>query len=60
MKQKDIIQLSVNEIKAKIKEKRDELLNFRLKKVAGQVEKTHLIRENRRDIARLETALRNK
>lgn len=60
MKQKDIIQLSENEIKAKLKEKHEELMSFRLKKIAGQVEKTHLINQNRKDIARLETALRNK
>lgn len=60
MKQKDIIQLSESEIKAKLKEKHDELMSFRLKKIAGQVEKTHLINQNRKDIARLETALRSK
>lgn len=60
MKQKDIMQLSVNEIKVKIKEKHDELMSFRLKKIAGEVQKTHLINQNRKDIARLETALKNK
>jgi len=60
MKIKDILQLSGKEIQLKLKEKHDELMSFRLKKIAGQVEKTHLIKQNRRDIARLETALKTK
>lgn len=60
MKQKDIIQLSMSEIKLKLKEAHDELMSFRLKKVTGQVQKTHLIKLNRKKIARLETALRTK
>lgn len=60
MKQKEIEQLSATELKLKLQEKHEELMNFRLKKVAGQVQKTHLIKQNRQDIARLETALRAK
>lgn len=60
MKQKDINQLSENEIKTKLKEVHSELMGLRLKKIAGQVEKTHLLNQNRKFIARLETALKNK
>ena len=61
MKPKDNIkELSVNEINLKLKEKHDELMNFKLKKTTGQVEKTHLIKINRKNIARLETALSSK
>jgi large subunit ribosomal protein L29 len=60
MKIADIRELSVNEIEKKIRDNRSELLNLRLRKQTGQVEKPHLIRSLRRDIARLETILRQK
>ena len=44
----------------KLRDNRSELLNLRLRKQTGQVEKPHLIRAIRRDIARLETTLRQK
>lgn len=60
MKTKDIQELSLNEIQLKIKEFRNELLNLRLRKTTGQMEKPHLIKEKRRIIARLETAFNKK
>lgn len=60
MKQEDIMQLSISEIKSKLKEGHDELMSFKLKTMTGEVQKTHLIKLNRKKIARLETALRSK
>ncbi len=55
MKLKDIKQLSVEEISKKLRESRDELLHFNIRKSAGQVENTAKIRSLRKLIARLET-----
>jgi large subunit ribosomal protein L29 len=55
MTSKEIRDLSPAEITTKIRENREALLNLRLRKQTGQVEKTHEIRNLRKDIARLET-----
>jgi large subunit ribosomal protein L29 len=55
MKAKEVRDLSVAEINVKLNETREQLLQLRLKKQTGQVEKTHLLRSLRKDIARLET-----
>ena len=55
MTSKEIRDLSAAEITTKIRETRESLLNLRLRKQTGQVEKTHEIRTLRKDIARLET-----
>jgi len=55
MTSKEIRDLSSAEITTKLREKREQLLNLRLRKQTGQVEKTHEIRVLRKDIARLET-----
>jgi large subunit ribosomal protein L29 len=60
MTSKEIRELSPSEISVKIRETREKLLNWRLRKHSGQVEKTHEIRASRKDIARLETLLRQK
>lgn len=52
---KEIAELSLAEIDKKIRDERHELLELRLKKKTGQLEKSHLLKEMRRDIARLET-----
>ena len=54
---KEISELAPNEIETKIREGREKLLNLRLRKQTGQVEKTHELRTLRKDVARLETAL---
>lgn len=51
---------SVGEIEKKLRESRDELLQTRLSKRTGQLEKPHLLKELRRDIARLESILNEK
>lgn len=60
MTSKEIRELSPAEITTKLRETRDQLLQLRLRKHTGQVEKPHLIREYRKDIARLETILTEK
>jgi large subunit ribosomal protein L29 len=50
----------VVEITTKIRETRDALLQMRLRKQTGQVEKTHEMRALRKDVARLETVVRQK
>jgi large subunit ribosomal protein L29 len=57
MTTKEIRQLAPAEITTKLRATRDELLQLRLRKHTGQVEKTHTIRDLRKDIARLETIL---
>lgn len=52
---KEIAELSLAEIEKKIRDDRHELLELRLKKNTGQLEKSHLLKDMRRDIARLET-----
>lgn len=49
-------ELSPEEVGLKLRELRDQLLQLRLRKNTGQVEKTHELRAIRKDIARLETA----
>lgn len=54
-KSKQISELSLPELNKKIRDTRQELLELRLKKKTGQLEKTHILKQLRRDIARLET-----
>jgi len=60
MTSKEIRDLSPAEIATKIREIRETLLQARMRKQTGQVEKTHELRVLRKDIARLETILRQK
>jgi large subunit ribosomal protein L29 len=55
MTSKEIRELSATEIDTKIRETRDQLLQLKLRKQTGQVEKTHELRTLRKDVARLET-----
>jgi large subunit ribosomal protein L29 len=60
MTSKEIRDLSQAEITTKIREIRESLLQARLRKQTGQVEKTHELRSLRKDIARLETIHKQK
>ncbi len=55
MTAKEARQLSAEEIVTKLRDTREQLLQLRLRKQTGQVEKTHELRTLRKDIARLET-----
>jgi large subunit ribosomal protein L29 len=60
MKNKEIRELSPAEIESRLRSTRDQLVQLRLRKQTGQVEKTHELRSLRKEIARLETVLRQK
>ena len=60
MTSKEIRDLSPVEIATKLREIREQLLQLKLRKQTGQVEKTHELRTFRKDIARLETILNEK
>ena len=60
MTSKEIRELAPAELTTKLRETRDQLLQLRLRKHTGQVEKPHLLRTYRKDIARLETILHAK
>ena len=60
MTSKEIRDFAPSEITTKLRETRDKLLQLRLRKHTGQVEKPHLLRDYRKDIARLETILKQK
>jgi large subunit ribosomal protein L29 len=55
MTAKEIRELSPGEITTKLRDTREQLLQLRLRRHTGQVEKTHELHALRKDIARLET-----
>jgi large subunit ribosomal protein L29 len=55
MTSKEIRELSAAEIDTKLRETREQLVQLRLRTHTGQIEKPHLLRIYRKDIARLET-----
>ena len=57
---KDLRSLSADELAAKGNELRGELFNARVRKATGQLENTALLGSLRRDVARVETILREK
>ena len=60
MKTSDIRKLKAAEIEAQIADNRHELMNLRFQTITGQVTDTSQIRTIRRNVARLETILREK
>ncbi len=60
MKGEELRKLAVEELVQKTRETRDELFNVRVKHSTGQLEDTSRIRALRRDIARMESILREK
>jgi large subunit ribosomal protein L29 len=53
----EIRELTPTELSLRKKELRQEIFHLRLQQQAGQLEKPHLLRTLRREIARLETVL---
>jgi large subunit ribosomal protein L29 len=60
MKASEIRKLGITELEMQIAETRHELLNLRFQTITGQLTDTSQIRVIRRDIARMETVLREK
>jgi large subunit ribosomal protein L29 len=58
MKPKDLRELSTSELDAKSNELRMELFNARIRHSTGQLENTAKLRTLRRDVARIQTILR--
>lgn len=60
MKLKDIREFSVEDAKIKLRELKEELLNLRVRKQCNSIQKPHQFQSIRRNIARIETILRQK
>jgi len=60
MKAVELRDLGVEELEAKSRDVRGELFNVKVKRSTGQLENTALLRQLRRDVARVETVLREK
>jgi len=60
MKTKEIREMSEVEIQKSIRDTRDARLNLRMRKQTGQVEHPHEFKDMSRQIARLETILKEK
>lgn len=60
MKAKEIRELSIEELEKKLRDARAEILDLRLQKKTGQLEKTHVLGLKRKEIARYETILSEK
>lgn len=60
MKITEIAELTPQELLGRKRELREELFNLRIQQQSGQLERPHLIRAARRNIARIETVLSRK
>lgn len=60
MKPEEIRKLPLDKIEAELDEAREELMRLRFRKATGELTNTDLPRFQRREIARLETILREK
>jgi len=58
MKKEDILKLAGEELRSKITDAREEMMKLRFQQVTGQLTDTSHIKVLRRDIARMETVLR--
>ncbi len=60
MKAVELRDLALEELEAKSRDLRGELFNVNVKRSTGQLENTALLRKLRRDVARVETVIREK
>ena len=60
MKASDIRALSIEELETKSRDLRGEAFNVKIKRSTGQLENTAKLKQLRRDIARVETVMREK
>ena len=60
MKAREIREMTVEELEAQLKQRRDALMTFRLQMVTGAVDNVRAARNARRDIARILTILRER
>jgi large subunit ribosomal protein L29 len=60
MKIQEIREMTVKELLNRKRELQQEAFNLRIQQQGGQLEKPHLLKSSRRDIARIETAITEK
>ena len=60
MKNKEIKNLSIDELKNKVNSLKKDLFNFRFRKVNGQLESTVKVSQIKKDVAKLLTKLNQK
>ena len=60
MKAADIRELTVDDLRARVTELEDQIFRFRIQKSMGQLEAPGKARDLRRDLARINTILREK
>ncbi|MBQ3596785.1 MAG: 50S ribosomal protein L29 [Clostridia bacterium] len=60
MKTKELHELTVNELNAKLKELSEELFNLRFRHAIGQLEDTASLRACKKEIAKVKTILRER
>ena len=60
MKTKELHELTVNELNAKIKELSEELFNLRFRHAIGQLENSASLKTCKKDIAKIKTILRER
>jgi large subunit ribosomal protein L29 len=60
MKAGEIRELTVDDLRARVKEMEDQTFRLRIQKSMGQLEAPAKVREIRRDLARIKTILREK
>lgn len=60
MKATELREVSAEDLRAKAAEIEDELFRLRIRKAMGQLEKPVVIRDARRNLARVKTVLREK
>ena len=60
MKKKEIKKMTISEAKKNIDKLKKDLFNFRFQKINGQIKNPSLIRETKKNIARLKTLILEK
>ena len=60
MKAVELRDLALEELEAKARDLRGELFNVKVKRSTGQLENTAMLQQLRRNVARVETVLREK
>jgi large subunit ribosomal protein L29 len=60
MKASEIREKSLNELKEELLRLRREAFNLRMQRASGQLPQSHLLKETRRDIARVKTIMKEK
>jgi len=60
MKAMEIRELTVDDLRARVKDLDDQIFRLRIQKSMGQLEAPGKVREVRRDLARIKTILREK